>query len=342
MTSAREARPRIGVAGATGYAGAELVGLLVDHPAVELAQVSSRTHAGQAHREACRGSNCELTLRAELDATELDVVVSALPALEAAALAPAWLGAGALLIDVSGDFRLRDPLLYRRWYGADHPFPELLEDAVLAVPELCPKGSGARVLALPGCFSTTTILACGPAARSHLVDADVVVDGKTGISGAGRGAGEAYLFSELDESVLAYAVGGHRHQPEMAQALSELAGEEVAVTFVPHLVPMTRGISVTCYLRPRQGVSRERLVEVYQSAYRDSPFVHLVDQPAPTKLASRTNHCFIHLALQGPRLVVSAVLDNLGRGAAGQAVQVLNWRLGLAPAAGIGRAPQWP
>ena len=340
--AAGEAAPRVGVAGATGYAGAELVGLLLEHPSVQLTQVSSRRQAGRRHREVCRGSNCELELKAELDPGQLEVVISALPALEAAAQAPAWLAGGAILIDVSADFRLREPGLYLTWYGREHPAPELLSPAALTLPELGLGSPGGRVVALPGCFATAAIIAAGPAVRSGLVELDVVVDGKTGISGAGRGAGPDYLFSELGESVLAYAVPGHRHQPEIVQALSDLAEGRVGVTFVPHLVPMTRGIAVTCYLRWAGPPQLERVVQEYRLAYAGSPFIHLVDSPAPTKLASRTNHTFVHLASQGPHLVVEAVLDNLGRGAAWQAVQALNWRLGLDLAAGIGRAPQWP
>lgn len=339
----RSARgPRVGVAGATGYAGAELVSLLLDHPSAQLTQVSSRSQAGRVHREACPGSGCDLELTEELDPTRLDVVISAQSALEAAARAGSWLQGGALVIDVSADFRLRDARLYPRWYGREHPAPELLQEAELTVPELELGSRAGRIVALPGCFATAAILASAPALRSRLVQPSLVVDGKTGISGAGRGAGPAYLFSELDEAVLPYAVPGHRHQPEMQQALSELSHTAVEVTFVPHLVPMTRGICVTCYLPWDGGPALDRVLSEYRVAYGGSPFVHLVDAPVPTKLASRTNHTFIHLSSQGAHLVVEAVLDNLGRGAAWQAVQALNWRLGLDPVAGIERRPQWP
>jgi N-acetyl-gamma-glutamyl-phosphate reductase len=334
--------PRVGVAGATGYAGAELVSLLREHPSVQLTQVSSRSQAGRVHREACLGSTCDLELTEQLDPTTLDVVISAQSVLEAAAQASTWLESGALVIDVSADFRLRDPELYPRWYGRQHPSPGLLPEAHLTVPELELGSREGRIVALPGCFATAAILAAAPALRSGLVQPSAVVDGKTGISGAGRGAGQAYLFSELDEAVLPYAVPGHRHQPEIQQALSEVSRSAVEVTFVPHLVPMTRGICVTGYLPWEGRPALDRVLQEYRLAYGDTPFVHLVETPVPTKLASRTNHTFIHLASQGSHLVVEAVLDNLGRGAAWQAVQALNWRLGLDPAAGIGRAPQWP
>ena len=345
MTAAPGTRPnlRVAVAGATGYAGAGCVGLLWQHPGVDVVQVGSRSQAGRRHQDVCPGSGCPLELEAEVDGSGCDVVVSALPPGEAAGAARGWLEQGAVVIDVAADFRLRDPAAYRAWYGRDHPAPELLEQAVLALPELQPEAiSGASLLALPGCFSTAAILACGPAAMSGLVEPEVVVDAKTGTSGAGRQADSGHLFSELNESVRAYSVSGHRHRPEMEQALSQLAGASFGVTFVPHLAPMTRGIVATCYLRPRPGVGLEPLLQAYRQRYQGAPFVSLVDQAAPSKLASHTNLCFISLQLQGPHLVVCAVLDNLGRGASSQAVQVLNQRFGLEPTAGLAAAPQWP
>ncbi|MHB8323797.1 MAG: N-acetyl-gamma-glutamyl-phosphate reductase [Candidatus Dormibacteria bacterium] len=342
-TSGDEPKLRVAVAGATGYAGAGCVELLQRHPGVDLVQVGSRSQAGRRHQDVYPGSACPLELTAEVDGVGCDVVISALPPGEAARAASGWLGNGAVVIDVAADFRLRDTAAYRIWYGQDHPAPELLGQAVLAMPELQPGAiSGASLLALPGCFSTAAILACGPAAMSGLVEPEVVVDAKTGTSGAGRQADSGHLFSELNESVRAYSVAGHRHRPEMEQALSQLAGADFGVTFVPHLTPMTRGIVATCYLRPRPGVGLEQLLQAYRQRYQGAPFVSLVGQAAPSKLASHTNLCFISLQIQGPHLVACAVLDNLGRGASSQAVQVLNQRFGMELTAGLGGAPQWP
>ncbi|MGH7698197.1 MAG: N-acetyl-gamma-glutamyl-phosphate reductase, partial [Candidatus Dormibacteria bacterium] len=249
---------RVAVAGATGYAGAGCVRLLQEHPQVELAGVSSRSHAGVRHAEACPGSACQMLLSEAVDAGACDLVLSAQAPGECARQAGAWLEQGAVVLDVSPDFRLDSSSLYRNWYGAEHPAPDLLRRAVLALPELDPSAIGeAGLLALPGCFSTAAILACGPAAAAGLVLPEVVVDAKTGASGAGRGAAAEFLFSEVAESVRAYQVGGHRHRPEMERALAHLGGEPFSVTFVPHLVPMVRGIVATCYLKPRQGVSLE-------------------------------------------------------------------------------------
>jgi N-acetyl-gamma-glutamyl-phosphate reductase len=338
-----EKRLRVSLAGATGYAGAACLRLLLDHPSVELVEIASRSQSGRVHADAYPGSECRMVMVESVDAAGCEVVISALPPGEAARSAPEWLARGAVVLDVSADFRLSSEASFQRWYGSPHPSPELLPEAVLALPELLPAEiPNARLLALPGCFSTAAILACGPAAAHDLVEPEVVVDGKTGVSGAGRSAGTAHLFSELNESVKPYAVGGHRHQPEMEQVLGRLSGGPFAVTFVPHLVPMTRGIEVTCYLRPRPGVTLDQLRARYRSQYRDQPFVRVSDVPVASKQTSHTNFCWVSLEQQGRHLVVSAVLDNLGRGASSQAIQVMNLRFGLEPTAGIGSHPQWP
>jgi N-acetyl-gamma-glutamyl-phosphate reductase len=334
---------RVAVAGATGYAGAGCVKLLLEHPDVDLVAVASASQSGHIHSAVCPGSRCDLQLVEAIDSSKCDVVISACAPGDAARHASDWLSHGAVVVDVSADFRLNSASAFADWYGSPHPCPELLPEAVLALPELRPGPiSGARVLALPGCFSTAAILACGPLAAHQLVEPEVVVDGKTGVSGAGRSASAEYLFTELNESVKPYAVTGHRHQPEMEQVLTELGGGSFSVTFVPHLVPMTRGIQVTCYLRPKEGVGLEKVRALYRDQYRGQPFVRVSDAPVPSKQTSYTNMCWISLEEQGRYLVVSAVLDNLGRGASSQAIQVMNLRFGLDPQAGLGGPGQWP
>ncbi len=333
----------VAVSGATGYAGAGCVRLLQQHPGVRLVAVSSRSQAGKVHSAVYPGSTCDQVLLDSIDAADADLVISAAAVGESARQAADWLSQGSVVVDVSADFRLKSAAEYTTWYGTPHPAAELLSEAVMALPELQPEAiKGADLIALPGCFSTAAILACGPAASHQMIEPEIVVDGKTGVSGAGRSASGEYLFAELNESVKPYAVTGHRHRPEMEQAMSGLYGGAISVTFVPHLVPMTRGIQVTCYLRPRSGVTLEQLRSVYQEQYRDQPFVRLSDTPVPSKQTSQTNLCWLTLEQQGAHIVVSAVLDNLGRGASSQAIQVMNLRFGLGAQAGLGESTQWP
>lgn len=334
---------RVAVAGATGYAGAGCVNLLLAHPNVQLVAAASRSQAGRPHSAVYPGSGWDQVLLETINAEDCDLVISASAVGDAARQVAGWLGQGAVVVDVAADFRLRSASTFAQWYGVPHPSPELLSRAILALPELRPDAlRGANLIALPGCFSTAAILACGPAAEQQLSEPEVVVDGKTGVSGAGRSASGEYLFTELNESVKPYAVSGHRHRPEMEQALGELGGRDISVTFVPHLVPMTRGIQVSCYLRPRAGVTLEQFRSVYHDRYRDQPFVRLSDTPVPSKQTSHTNLCWLSLEQQGPHVVISAVLDNLGRGASAQAIQVMNLRFGLSPEAGLAGATQWP
>lgn len=343
MKAGAAAPIRVAVAGATGYAGAGCVALLSRHPEVQLVQAASRSHAGSTHQAVYPASECQLVLLPEVDPSGCDVVVSALPPGEAARLAPLWLNAGATVIDISADFRLRDPAMYLKWYGEAHPNPSLLLRSVLAMPELDPEAiEGSELLSLPGCFSTAAILGCGPALSEHLVGPEILVDAKTGVSGAGRQAGQGFLLSEVDESTRAYGMDGHRHQPEMVQAMSDLFGEGCTVTFVPHLVPMVRGIVATCYLRLRPGVDLAAVKLAYQSHYGDRPFIRFSEDPAASKLVSGTNLCYLSLHRQGDHLIVCAVIDNLGRGASSQAVQLLNQRFGFNPMAGLELSQRWP
>src|SRR3984893_10149329 len=225
------------------------VTLLPRHPQVELAQLTSRSYAGKPYAAAFPLLEADGVFSEEPDARAVDVVFSCLPHNEAAGRVAAWLDAGARVIDMSADFRLHDPSLYVRWYRQEHPRPDLLPKAVLGLPERHgDEIKPARLVAVPGCYSTAAILALAPAAAAGLIGSDVVVDGKSGVSGAGRGLGLGTHFSEVNESVGAYRIGGHRHLPELRQELAALSGGETSrITFVPHLVPMVRGILQSCY-----------------------------------------------------------------------------------------------
>ncbi|HVA21470.1 MAG TPA: N-acetyl-gamma-glutamyl-phosphate reductase [Candidatus Micrarchaeia archaeon] len=334
---------RVAVVGATGYTGSTCAAILQRHPEVDLVQVVARRDAGRALQAVVPTSPVRLVLQERLDPGGCDAVVSALPHGVAAAQARAWLDAGAVLLDCSADFRLRDPEAYRTWYGVEHPDPPLLAEAVYGLPELRdPALRTARLVALPGCFPTAAILAAAPALRAELVEPAALVDAKSAVSGAGRSLSLGTHFPEVDGGLHAYAVGGHRHLPEMEQELTRAAGTAVATTFVPHLVPAVRGLLATVYLRLRQGVDAGRAAETYRQAYRDEPFVTWTERPPSTKWASGTNRCFVHTEVQGPWLVALGAIDNLWKGAASQAVQALNLRFGLAATAGLDQTALWP
>ena len=328
---------KAGVAGATGYAGMTAVTLLARHPGVEVAQLTSRSFEGKPYAEVFPLLDLRGEFLAEPSADGLDVIFSCLPHNVAATKAAGWLESGIRVIDMSADFRLHDESLYPRWYRQPHPQPALLEKAVVGLPELHQNElKDARLIAVPGCFSTAAILALAPAASSGLIAGDVIIDAKSGVSGAGRSPGMGVHFSEINESVHAYAVEGHRHLPEIVQELAS----ELHVTFVPHLVPMTRGILATCYFDLKGSVGK--LDEAYREFYAGQPFTKVVDRPPATKLASHSNLCLVHVAAQGQKAVVTAALDNLVKGASGQGVECFNIAFGFERTTALVGPLQWP
>jgi N-acetyl-gamma-glutamyl-phosphate reductase len=334
---------RAAVAGSTGYIGMQCTALLAGHPDVELIGVLGRTGAGKRHCDVVPGSSVELIIEDSLDPGEAAVVMAALPHTVAASLAPGWLAGGATVVDCSADFRLRDAADYERWYGVEHPAPDLLDEAVYAMVELeRDRLATANLISVPGCYPTATLLACVPALRAGLIEPDIVVDAKSGVSGAGREAKVANLFSEVNESVHAYGVGGHRHKSEMLQQLRDAAGGDVRLTFVPHLVPMTRGILATAYLRPRPGVSEAQFHDLYAAFCATSPFLDHVHTPPATKSVTGTNRAAIHAGWQDGVAVVTVAIDNLGKGGGGQAVHAMNVRFGFDETAGLESRVLWP
>jgi N-acetyl-gamma-glutamyl-phosphate reductase len=335
-------RVRAAVAGATGYAGMTAVNLLARHPHVELVQLTSRSYAGKPYSAAFPLLDLEGSFSAEPDATGVDVVFSCLPHNAAAGRAAAWLDGRARVVDMSADFRLHDPSLYVTWYRQEHPRPDLLPQAVLGLPELHEDAlRQARLVAVPGCYSTAAILALAPAAAAGLIGSDVVVDGKSGVSGAGRSPGLGTHFSEVDESVSAYSTGGHRHVPELVQELAALSDDGAPrITFVPHLVPMVRGILQTCYFDLKGSLGE--LQDAYREFYAGQPFTRVVDRTPSTKLVSHSNHCLVNVTAQDGKAVVTAALDNLVKGASGQGVECFNLAFGLDRGEGISGPVQWP
>ncbi|TMF35667.1 MAG: N-acetyl-gamma-glutamyl-phosphate reductase [Chloroflexi bacterium] len=335
---------KVGVAGANGYAGMTAVHLLARHPGVELTQLTSRSYAGKPYAEVFPLLELEGAFSSEPSLDGLDVVFSCLPHNVGAAKVESWLAAGVRVIDMSADFRLHDAEQYPKWYRRQHPAPSLLGKAVLGLPELHEADlKDAQVIAVPGCYSTAAILALAPAVSAGLVGSDIVVDAKSGVSGAGRSPGMGVHFSEVNESVGAYAVEGHRHLPEIVQELSALGGPEqgsLGLTFVPHLAPMTRGILATCYFDLKG--SAGELEEAYREFYSGQPFTRIVDKTPTTKLAAHSNLCLVNVGAQGKKAVVTAALDNLIKGASGQGVECFNIACGFDRTTALLGAVQWP
>jgi len=336
-------KPRVGIINVTGYAGVELARLLSQHPEVELASVTGRSAAGQKLNEVFPHlANLNLTIEAEMG--EVDFVFSAMPHKESAREIIPWLGSGTKVVDISADFRLKDAAAYPGWYGFTHPAPQLLAQAVYGLTELCrTQLASAKLVANPGCYPTGAILALAPAVKEGLIEPDIVIDSKSGVSGAGRSLSLQTHFSEVNEDVTAYALGGHRHLPEIVQELAGLGTKSPAVTFIPHLIPMTRGLLTTAYAplvtgKIKAGKKGEAdLRQIYLDFYQNEPFVRVVTSPPHTKHTLGNNACLIYPTIdhRTGRLVVISCLDNLVKGAAGQAVQNMNLMLGLPEVTGL-------
>ncbi|MFZ2445338.1 MAG: N-acetyl-gamma-glutamyl-phosphate reductase [Syntrophobacteraceae bacterium] len=343
---------RVAIAGASGYTGFELARLLSAHPSARVTMITSRRHKGQRlddHYPALK-RHCELVFE-EPDPKKLaassDIVFTALPHEAAMGIIPGLLDLGARVIDLSADYRLRDPSVYGKWYSA-HKTPELLDEAVYGLPELYRERiRGARLVANPGCYPTSVILAVAPLLRKGLIDpASIIADSKSGVSGAGREVSLGVHFCEVNEGFKAYKVAEHRHTPEIEQELSVLAGRDVTINFTPHLVPMSRGILSTVYANLGDGVSAARVDDAFGAFYANEAFVRLSGPgQLPVSLQVRgSNYCDLGWKVDARtrRVIVISVIDNLTRGASGQAVCNMNLMCGLAENAGLDSAPWQP
>jgi N-acetyl-gamma-glutamyl-phosphate reductase len=343
-------KTRVGIINVTGYVGIELARWLCQHPSVELVSVTGRSSAGQKLGQVYPHlANIDLTIESKLGDVEL--AFSAMPHGESAAEVIPLLNCGLKVIDMSGDFRLKDAGEYQIWYGHAHPFPHLLSKAVYGIPELHRKDIlEARLVASPGCYSTAAILALVPAAAAGIIEPDIIVDSKSGVSGAGRTLKLQSHFCEVDEDVCAYAVEGHRLMPEMVQEVGLVyPGPTPRITFLPHLIPMNRGILSSCYatviLKKLPGKNpQEAVKKIYQDYYADEPFVRVVDVPPHTKHTVGSNFCLVYptIDLRTGKLIVISCLDNLGKGAASQGVQNMNVMLGLPETSGLNSPALFP
>jgi len=332
---------KVGIIGASGYTGSELLRFLVNSPGgFEVVLCTSETYAGE--RVDSLLPNLRGFIGCHFEALDIgslkgrvDVVVLAVPHKVAMTFVPQLLGQGLRVVDVSADYRLRDVEIYERWYHTQHTSPELISQAVYGLPERYRDAiRSARLVANPGCYPTGALLAALPLVDGGYIELDsIIVDAKSGISGAGRAPSVPTHYPNRDANVVAYNIGVHRHTPEIEQELWAVAGAPICVTFCPHLVPMTRGILSTVYMRLTQVLSTEAVLDVYSTFYRDAPFVRVLPlgHAPQTKSVFGSNYCDVGLAVdaRSGRVVVMTAIDNLGKGAAGAVVQNLNLMFGL-------------
>ncbi len=334
---------KVGVVGGTGYTGVELLRLIAGHPQAELSLITSRSEEGKAVADMYPNLRGAVDIRFSLPDNDglgdCDLVFFATPNAVAMHQVPDLLKKGVRIVDLSADFRLRDNEEWSRWYGAVHACPEILEQAVYGLPEVNRAAiKEARIVANPGCYPTAVQLGFLPLLKQNLVNtSSLIADAKSGVSGAGRGASIGSLLCEASESFKAYAVSGHRHLPEIKQGLVQAASMDVELTFVPHLTPMIRGIHATLYADLTVG--QVDLQSLYEEAYATEPFVDILPQGShpETRSVKGSNYCRIavHQPQEGNRVVVLSVIDNLVKGAAGQAVQNMNIMFGLPESMGL-------
>lgn len=344
---------KAGIIGSTGYAGAEIVRILMRHPETEIVWFGSRSYQDMPYASVfqnmtqivdakCMGENMD-----EL-ANAVDVIFTATPQGLCASLVNEDILSKVKIIDLSADFRIKDVSVYEKWYGITHPSPSYIKEAVYGLCEINRKDiAGARLIANPGCYTTCSILSCYPLVKEGLIDTDtLIIDAKSGTSGAGRGAKVANLYCEVNESIKAYGVTSHRHTPEIEEQLGYAAGKEVMINFTPHLVPMNRGILATSYATLNGDVTEQQIREAYEKYYGDEYFIRILPEGVlpETRWVEGSNYVDIGWKIdpRTHRIVILGALDNLVKGAAGQAVQNMNIIFGLEEKTGIDFVPVFP
>lgn len=351
---------KAGIIGATGYAGEELVRILAMHPEAEIVWYGSRSYIDQKYYDVYRNmfrivdAVCMDDNMEEL-AGQADVIFTATPQGLCASLVNDEILSKVKIVDLSADFRIKDAAVYEKWYGIHHPTPQYLEEAVYGLSEINrEKVKSARLVANPGCYTTCSILSCYPLVKEGLIDPDtLIIDAKSGTSGAGRGAKVANLYCEVNENIKAYGVASHRHTPEIEEQLSYAAGRPFTVNFTPHLVPMNRGILVTAYASLKAFGSgdgklpdAEMIKAAYEKYYGEEKFIRLLPpgECPETKWVEGSNYVDIGFVVdeRTGRVIIMAALDNLVKGAAGQAVQNMNLMFGLPESVGLDMVPMFP
>jgi len=334
---------KVGIVGGTGYTGIELIRLLCTHPNVEIQTITSRSEAGRPLSSLVPNFFAMSQLVFQEPTVEVlsqcDLVFFATPNGTAMKMTPHLLDAGVRVIDLAADFRIKDIATWEQWYGEPHACPDLVAEAVYGLPELNRNAiKQARLIANPGCYPTSVILGLLPLLKNDLVNVThLIADTKSGVSGAGRGANIGTLHAEVSENFKAYGIAGHRHQPEINAILNTVSSaESVQLTFVPHLLPINRGIHATLYATAKESV--ENLTEIYREHYRSEPFVTVLDEGEhpETRSVTATNHCVLSVnRVSKDQIVVLSVIDNLVKGAAGQALQNMNLMYDLPETLGI-------
>lgn len=341
---------KVGIVGATGYAGAELIRLLLQRDDVKIVGFGSKSFAGESYSKVFRSMYkyaddiCENDNISELS-KKADIIFTATPQGFLAENINDEVLANAKVIDLSADFRIKDVDVYEKWYKLEHKSKDLIKEAVYGLPELYREDiKKARLIANPGCYPTCSILSLQPLLKHKLIDkSSIIIDAKSGTSGAGRSAKVDNLFCEVNENMKAYGIGSHRHTPEIEAQLSKAAGEDIVISFTPHLVPMMRGILVTAYAALKSGVSEEDVKNAYESEYANEKFIRLLrkNENAETRFVKGSNFVDIGYVLdkRTNRIVVTGAIDNLIKGAAGQAIQNMNLMFGIDEECGLKSLP---
>ena len=344
---------RVGIIGATGYAGGELVRLLMNHKEAEIKWYGSRSYIDKKYYEVyqnffqivddvCMDDNMEAL------ANEVDVIFTATPQGLCASLVNEDILNKVKIVDLSADFRIKDVATYEKWYGIEHKSPQFIEEAVYGLCEINREDiKKARLIANPGCYPTCSTLSIYPLAKEGLIDMNtVIIDAKSGTSGAGRGAKVDNLYCEVNENIKAYGVASHRHTPEIEEQLSYASGEQVLLNFTPHLVPMNRGILITAYATLKKDVTYEKVKAVYDKYYANEKFVRVLDKDVcpQTKWVEGSNYVDVNFKFdpRTKRIIMMGAMDNLVKGAAGQAVQNMNLMFGLKESEGLELVPMFP